>query len=271
VSLPPPNDRLASMFERTRAEGRPAVIIFSPCDFPERDATVEVLRAAVEGGADAIEIGMPFSDPLADGPVNQAAYDRALHEGFVPADLWAAVRQLRAEGIGVPILCMGYFNPLLAYGIEAFTHDAAEAGVDGFIIVDLPPEEASELEQATRATGLHLIYLLAPTSTDERIALAARHGSGFLYCVSVTGVTGTQEAPFADLAPFIERVRRQTDLPLAIGFGISRREHVEAAGRLADAAAIGSAFVARAGETPRDRRSDVLRAFVEGITGHGTE
>ncbi|MEZ4502756.1 MAG: tryptophan synthase subunit alpha [Dehalococcoidia bacterium] len=264
-------DRLASMFERTRAEGRPAVIIFAPCGFPERDATVEVIKAAVEGGADAIEIGMPFSDPLADGPVNQAAYGRALEEGFVPADVWDTVRRLRAEGVGVPILGMGYSNPLFAYGIEAFTRDAAEAGLDGFVIVDLPPEEAGELEQAARARGLHLIYLLAPTSTDERIALAAEHGSGFLYCVSVTGVTGTQEAPFADLPPFIERVRGLTDLPLAIGFGISRREHVEAAGRLADAAIIGSAFVARAGETPRDQRSDVLRTFVEGITGHGTE
>lgn len=259
------------MFTRTRAEGRAAVVIFTPCGFPSREATVEVVRAAVEGGADAIEIGMPFSDPLADGPVNQAAYQRALEGGYVPSDLWDAIRQLRAEGVGVPILCMGYSNPLFAYGIDAFVRDAAEAGADGFVLVDLPPEEASELEQATRQAGLHLVLLLAPTSTDERIALAAEHGSGFLYCVSVTGVTGAQAAPFDQLPPFIARVRERTDLPLAIGFGISSREHVAAAGRLADAAVIGSAFVDCVDHAPPTQRSDAIRAFMDGITGHATE
>src|SRR5690606_9232150 len=138
---------------------------------------------------------------------------------------------------------MGYFNTLLAYGVSRFVATAVEAGVDGLIIVDLPPEEAAELEEPARAAGLHVIYLLAPTSTAERIRAVARHASGFIYCVSVTGVTGARDALSDELPGFLERVRAETDVPLAVGFGISRREHVEAVGRMADAAVVGTAFV----------------------------
>ncbi len=260
-------DRLEAMFARTRAERRPALIIFTPCGFPERDATVEVVKAAVDGGADAIEIGFPFSDPLGDGPTNQRAYDSALRDGFVPSELWRVVRRLRSDGVSVPLLIMGYFNPLFAYGVSKFVQEAASVGVDGLIVVDLPPEEASELERPARAAGLHVVYLLAPTSTDERIELVAAHGSGFIYCVSVTGVTGARTELSEEAPGFLARVRRRTNLPLALGFGISAREHVLEAGRIADAVVVGSAFVDTVASAPAGRRADVVRAYVEGISG----
>ena len=260
-------DRIAEMFQRTRAEGRPAVIPFAPSGWPEPDATVEVVRAAVAGGADAFELGLPFSDPLADGPVNQLAYQQAIAAGTTTQTVVETARRIREEGIEIPLLIMGYFNPLLAYGVERFVHDAAEAGIDGLIIVDLPPHEAAELENPARAAGLHMVYLLAPTSTDERIRLAAEHGGGFLYLVSVTGVTGERQSMSEELGSFVGRVRALTDLPLAVGFGIREREHVEAVGALADGAVIGSAFVRTISESSPEQRAERIRAFMEEITG----
>ncbi|MEX2446114.1 MAG: tryptophan synthase subunit alpha [Dehalococcoidia bacterium] len=259
--------RVAEMFARTRAEGRPALIPFIPAGWPELDATVEIVLAAVEGGADAVELGMPFSDPLGDGAVNQQAYEQAIAAGCTPETVFDIVRELRSRGVRIPLLVMGYFNPVLAYGVGRFVQAAADAGVDGFIIVDLPPQEAAELEVPARAAGLHMVYLLAPTSTDERIRLVAEHGSGFIYCVSVVGITGERPELSAELPEFIGRVRARTELPLAIGFGISGRAHVQAVGALADAAVVGSAFVRTVAATPVDQRSDAVRAFVEEITG----
>ena len=262
-------DRLAEMFARTHAEGRPAVIPFVPGGWPEPDATLEIVLAAVEGGADAMEIGIPFSDPIGDGVTNQVAYQQALEQGVTPPAILDAVRAIRAAGIRVPLLLMGYCNPLLAYGLDRFVHDAAEAGVDGLIVVDLPPDEAGELEPLVRAAGMHMVYLLAPTSDRDRILEVARHASGFIYCVSVTGVTGARSELSDELPAFLARVRRQTDVPLAIGFGISTREHVEAVGKLADAAVIGSAFVRAVASAPRTERPRAVRAYMEGITGRG--
>ena len=260
-------DRIGEMFARTRAEGRPAIIPFVPGGWPERDATVEIVRAAVDAGADAFEIGLPFSDPLADGVTNQRAYQQALENGFTLSDLLDVVRTLRAGGVRVPLLVMGYFNPLLAYGVSRFVRDAADAGVDGLIIVDAPPEEAGELELSAREAGLHVVYLLAPTSTDERIRLVAEHASGFIYCVSVTGTTGARGELSKELPAFIARVRERTDLPLAVGFGVSERAHVEAIGEMADAAVVGSAFVTMVAEAEVSSRPERVRAFVEGLTG----
>ncbi len=262
--------RIETMFQRARDESRPAVLLFTPCGFPERDAAFEVIMAAVEGGADGIEIGVPFSDPLGDGPVVQRANDVARAAGFVPPDLWPLITRLRDTGVTVPLILMGYCNPLFAYGVQAFVRDAAAAGADGLIVVDLPPEEAGELESAARQAGLQLVYLLAPTSTDERIDLVAGHGSGFIYCVSVTGVTGARASMSELLPEFISRVRARTKLPLAIGFGISTHEHVVEVGRLADAAVIGSALVTTIASAPREERSARVRAFVEEITGRAT-
>ena len=263
-------DRISEMFQRTRAAGRPAVIPFVPGGWPEPDATLAIARAAVEGGADALEIGFPFSDPLADGATNQAAYQQALAHGVTLVTVLDAVRAIRAEGIQVPVLLMGYCNPLFSYGTQRFVADAVEAGVDGLIIVDLPPEEAAELEGPAKAAGLHLIYLLAPTSTADRIAVVTSHASGFIYCVSVTGVTGARTSMSDQLPEFLGRVRAQTDLPLAVGFGISSREHVEAVGAVADAAVIGSAFVQVVGATEPASREAAVRAFVREMAGTGT-
>ena len=216
-------DRIAEAFARARAEGRPALIPFLPVCWPEPDA---------------IELGFPFSDPLADGVTNQRAYEEALANGATLERLFAITRELRSEGVRVPFLIMGYFNPLLAYGLSRFVWDAAEAGVDGLIIVDLPPEEAAELAGPARAAGLHLVYLLAPTSTEERIAKVAAAASGFIYCVSVAGVTGPRAELPPGLPDFLGRVRAQTDLPLAVGFGISTARHVEAVGRIAEERAL---------------------------------
>ncbi len=261
--------RLDELFARTRAEGRPALIAFVPGGWPEPDATPEIVQALVEGGADAVELGIPFSDPLADGPTNQAAYQQALEQGVTPGAVLDAVRACRAGGVSVPLLLMGYFNPLLAEGLEGFVGAAADAGVDGMIVVDLPVEEAAELAEPARAAGLDVIYLLAPTSTDERIAAVAERGSGFIYCVSVTGVTSARAQLSEGLPAFVARVRARTELPLAVGFGISRREHVVEVGRIADGVIVGSALVQAIAEAPRERRAEVARALMEDLSGRG--
>jgi tryptophan synthase alpha subunit len=260
-------DRLEAMFARTRAEGRAALITFVPAGWPRLDATVDIVEAALAGGADAFEIGMPFSDPLGDGVTNQQAYQQAIAAGCTTDTVLEAVRELRRRGCSAPLLVMGYFNPVLAYGVGRFVQAAADADVDGFIIVDLPPQEAAELEVPARAAGLHMVYLLAPTSTDERIRLVAEHGSGFIYCVSVVGITGERPELSAELPEFIRRVRARTELPLAVGFGISTRQHVRDVGALADAAVVGSAFVRTVAAAPEGQRSAAVRAFVEEITG----
>ena len=259
-------DRIAETFARTRAEGRPALIPFVPAGWPEADATPEIVEAAIAGGADALELGLPFSDPLADGATNQQAYYEALQQGVTPATILENVRELRARGVTIPLIIMGYINPILAYG-EAFARDAVEAGVDALIVVDMPPNEAREIEGPARAAGLHLIYLVAPTSTEERLQLVAEHAGGFIYCVSLTGTTGARRELSAELPEFLERVRAHSDLPLAVGFGISEREHVEQVGTIADGAVIGSAFVNVVRDAPRAERAAAVRAFVERMSG----
>ncbi len=261
------SDRLAEMFERTRAAGRPAVIPFIPAGWPELADTVPVVRAAIEGGADAVELGLPFSDPLGDGPVNQQAYNEAIANGVTTSSVFETARALRAADVSVPLLIMGYFNPLLAYGVSSVVQDAVDAGVDGLIIVDLPPDEAAELEEPAKAAGLHVVYMLAPTSTPERIRLVAAHAGGFIYCVSLTGVTGERRQLPEELPDFVRRVRALTSVPLAVGFGISTAEHVQAVGEVADAVIIGSAFVRTVAEAPAEQRPAAARAFLEEMTG----
>ena len=261
------SDRLAEMFERTRAEGRAAVIPFIPAGWPDPQDTVPVVLAAIEGGADAFEIGLPFSDPLGDGPVNQQAYNEAIASGMTTASVFETMRALRSSGVRTPLLIMGYFNPLLAYGLSSFVQDAVSAGVDGLIIVDLPPDEAAELEEPARAAGLHMVYLLAPNSTPERIRLVAEHAAGFIYCVSVTGVTGERRQLPEELPDFLRRVRAQTSVPLAVGFGISAAEHVREVGKVADAAIIGSAFVRTVAKASTAQRPAAARAFLKEMTG----
>jgi tryptophan synthase alpha chain len=262
-------DRIAEAFARARAEGRPALMPFVPAGWPEADATLEIVEAAVAGGADVFELGMPFSDPLADGATNQQAYHEALLQGVTPATVLETVRELRARGVTIPLVLMGYINPLLAYG-ETFARDAIDAGADGLIVVDMPPNEAREIEEPARAAGLHVIYLVAPTSTDERLRVVAEHAGGFVYCVSVTGITGARKRMSDGLEEFLTRVRGYTDLPLAVGFGISEREHVEQVGAVADGAVVGSAFVNVVRDAAPADRAGAVRAFVERMSGRAT-
>ncbi|HVP04973.1 MAG TPA: tryptophan synthase subunit alpha [Dehalococcoidia bacterium] len=259
--------RIEETFARVKTEGRTAFVAFVTVGYPEIDATPGLVKALIEGGADIIELGIPFSDPLAEGPTIQGSTFVALENGVTTETCLDAARQLRADGVTAPLIFMGYYNPILAYGIERFARDAAEAGADGIIPVDLPPEESVELHRACQANGLRLIYLLAPTSTDARIKAVGEKASGFVYCVSLTGVTGARNELPPELSAFLERVREQIPLPLAVGFGISQPEHFQTVGRIADAAVIGSAIIdviARSAPSEREAR---LKHYAEVVTG----
>jgi tryptophan synthase alpha chain len=261
------SSRIEQALTRARDEGRVGLVCYLTGGYPDPKETVGLVRALVDGGADAVEIGIPFSDPLADGTTIQRASYRALQAGTTPRRCLELIREIRASGVVIPLIVMTYYNPILAYGQDGFVRDAAAAGVDGLIPVDVPPEEALELAGCCRAEGVDLIPLVAPTSDDERIAAAVGLASGFVYCVSVAGVTGAREALPQELAAFLARVRRQTKLPLAVGFGISRREHIEALSGQAEAGIVGSAIVDVIEASPRSEREAKVREYVEVLTG----
>jgi tryptophan synthase alpha chain len=226
-----------------------------------------VFDAMIDGGADIVEVEIPFSDPLADGTTIQRAAEVALEQGVTPADCLDFVRRARQRHAMTPIVFMTYLNPVLAYGLQRFADAAAAAGADAFILTDLPPEEASEAKAALHKAGLELILLVAPTSSDERVELIGREAGGFVYCVSVAGVTGARSELPADLANFVARVRRCTSLPLAVGFGISRREHIEALTGVADGTVVGSAFMDVIGKNEPANRARAVREYVETLRG----
>lgn len=229
--------------------GRAAFMPYSVLGYPTPAGSLDVVRTLIAAGADLLELGVPFSDPLADGAVIQAAAQRALENGVTLAKCIQMVAELRAGGAHTPALLMSYANPILAYDVERYAAECAAAGVDGTIVPDLPPEEAGELEIAFQQHGLALVYLLAPTSTAERIALVTERSQGFIYLVSVTGVTGARQTLPAGLEDFIRRVRAVTAKPLAVGFGISTGEQAKVVAQLANGVIVGSALVRRAGES----------------------
>lgn len=260
--------RIGQTMARLRQEKRLGLIAYLTVGYPDVEATLRLVPALAAGGADMVELGVPFSDPLADGTTIQRASHHALQQGVTPAVCLDVVRQLRARGLAIPLLLMGYYNSILAYGIDEFARDAAGAGADGLIEVDLPPEEAAGVRAACAGRGIDLIYLLAPTSSDERIALVATQASGFIYCVSLTGVTGARGELPSELPQFLARVRRHTSLPLAVGFGISKREHLKTVASLgAEAAVIGSAIIDVIDRAPAEEREERVREYVEVVTG----
>lgn len=259
--------RIAEAFARSRAEGRIAFYPFMTVGYPDLEASFEIVRAMVDAGADGVELGIPFSDPLADGPSIQKASYKALQNGTTPRDCIDIVRRLREAGVAVPLILMGYSNTFLALGEEAFISDAAAAGADGLIIVDLPPEESDETAAQCRKHGLDLIFLLAPTSDDSRIEQVLARASGFIYCVAVVGVTGARATMSQELPEFLRRLRQRTDLPLAVGFGISKREHVVALQGLADAAIVGAALVDTVESSPQGEWAGQVHRYVEVLTG----
>lgn len=239
---------IAATFARCEAEGRAAFVPFLVAGDPDLAATERLLTAMARAGADLVELGVPFSDPIADGAVIQAAAARALAGGTTLSHILELVARCRAR-VGVPIVLFTYFNPLLAHGLERFAEQAAASGVDGVLIVDLPPEEAEEeVLPALRAEGLDTIFLLAPTSTRERVERVARLGSGFVYYVSRTGTTGVREQLPESLAREVAAVRKRVKLPVAVGFGVSSPEQVAEVAACADGVVVGSALVRLAAE-----------------------
>jgi tryptophan synthase alpha chain len=240
-------ERIQAVFAQAKCEGRATFMPYHAMGYPDRQTAIDVVAALADVGADLFEIGIPFSDPLADGPTVQEATFRALTQGTTVADCLAMVRELRAQGVDQPFCAMSYYNPILAYGEERFVQDALAAGVDGLIVPDLPPGESDLLEDACRKAGLATVYMLAPTSTEERIKLVAAHARGFIYLVSVTGITGARADLPTDLIDFVRRVRQYTDLPLAVGFGIGTGEQAARVAEFADGVIVGSALVRAAG------------------------
>jgi tryptophan synthase alpha chain len=223
-------------------KGRKALIGYITVGHPEPGRTVEIAQALDGSGCDIIELGIPFSDPLGDGPTIQHSSFQALQNGTTPEQCLETAAAVRKE-ITTPLLFMTYYNPIMNYGDEAFFKEAAKAGVNGFIIPDVPPEEGLKLEGCAAANGLDYVYLLAPTSTDERIKEVARHSTGFIYLVSLTGVTGARESLPPELESFVRRVRSETDKPLAVGFGISTPEHARRVAQVADGIIVGSRII----------------------------
>ena len=235
--------RIDARFAELRREGRAAFVSYVMAGDPDAATALAILKGLPGAGADLIELGFPFSDPMAEGPPIQRSALRALDKGMTLAGTLDLVRGFRAGDQTTPIVLMGYTNPLVTWGFEAFARDAAEAGVDGLIVVDLPPEEATPLADALDAAGVSLIRLATPTTDDARLKVVVRRTSGFVYYVSVAGVTGVKEADAATVAPHVERVRKASGLPVAVGFGIKTPERASAIARVADAVVVGSALV----------------------------
>lgn len=235
--------RIDARFAALKAEGRAAFVAYVMAGDPDRETSLAILKGLPAAGADIIEVGFPFSDPMAEGPPIQRAAQRALAKGMTLKGVLDLVREFREGDPATPIILMGYLNLLVTWGFDAFAKDAARAGVDGLIIVDCPPEEAEPLADALDAADLSLIRLATPTSDDKRLPTVVRRTSGFVYYVSIAGVTGVKEADAAAVAPSVERVRRASGLPVAVGFGIRTPERAAEIARVADAAVVGSALV----------------------------
>jgi tryptophan synthase alpha chain len=261
-------DRLATRFAACARDNRAALVTFVTAGDPDLDRMPQVLAALVAGGADIIEIGMPFTDPMADGPAIQAGNIRSLRSGTTLRGVLAAVGAFRATDPTTPLIMMGYFNPILAYGPERFAADAAAAGLDGTIVVDLPPEEDAELAPLLAAHGLHTIRLATPTTGPARLPTVVGGASGFLYYVAVAGITGAGSATTADIAAAVARLKAATSLPVAVGFGVTTPDQAAAIAVHADAVVVGSAIVSLIGAAAAARANDLpeqVEAFVAGL------
>lgn len=268
-------NRIDRKFAQLRQEGRAALIPFLTLGDPSVDATQRLMQTVEEAGADLVELGVPFSDPTADGPVLQYSLQRGLRSGATLQTALGVVAEFRRSS-ELPIVLYGYYNPIFHYGVEAFARDAAQAGVDGILVVDLPPEEAGELLRWTAPAGIHFVCLLAPTSGPERVRVVLRHAAGFIYYVSVTGVTGAKPIQPAEVRPVVLRLRQQTHLPIGVGFGISTVEQAAAVAEFADAVVVGSALMRIVCEHDiRDGQAAVgnfvrsLRVGIDGVTRAG--
>jgi tryptophan synthase alpha chain len=261
-----PLSNIAAAFARAKAEGRPALMPYWSLGFPDIETSLRVIEAIARAGADMIELGVPFSDPLADGPVIQRANQIALEHGITVKKCLDIAARARANGVRAPLLAMGYLNPLVAYGEAHYVDAWQRAGADGLIVPDLPPEESANLERECAAREMSLVQFVAPTSTDERIGLAAQRASGFIYAVSVTGVTGGRAQLATGLREYVERVKaRAHGKPIAVGFGISTAAQVREVGTFADGVIVGAALIRAAGDAPDPAQA--AYAFVKELRG----
>jgi tryptophan synthase alpha chain len=266
-----PGARLTAAFARREAGGLPGLAPYVTAGFPRLSDTPALLAAVERAGCLVAEVGIPFSDPLADGPTIQRSSQRALENGMSVNLALDHVAAARAAGLAIPLVAMTYVNPVLSYGLARFCADAAAAGLDGVIVPDLPDDEAADLRALTAPAGLALIPLVAPTTTAARLAAAAAHASGFVYCVSVTGTTGARERIAAEAFDLLERVREISPLPRALGFGLSRHEHLVALRGRAEAAAVGAALIEAIGREPSDPAGAVERFCAAMLGRTGTE
>jgi len=238
-----PVTRIGKKFEKLKAEGRGGLITFLTAGDPDPETAKKILFGLPKAGSDLIELGMPFSDPMADGPAIQASSGRALKSGMTLQKTLDMVEDFRKSDNETPIILMGYYNPIYRYGVDRFLKTANRVGIDGLIMVDLPPEEENELCLPALKSGINFIYLTAPTTDDNRLPRVMEHASGFVYYVSITGITGTRSAATTDVAAAVERIRRHTDLPVGVGFGIRTPDQAAAISKVADAAVVGSALI----------------------------
>ena len=260
--------RIAEKFKQLKCDGRKALVTFITAGDPDLDATERLVLILESAGADIVELGVPFSDPMADGPVIQLSSERALAAGTTLEGILARVKSIRTRS-QVPIVLMGYYNPILQYGLERFAADAAAAGVDGLLIVDLPPEESASLKKVADGAGITIIFLLTPTSDDARLKRVLSLGSGFLYYVSVTGVTGARSAVEGSVAARVAEIRSRTDIPVVVGFGVSTPEQAGEIASHADGVVVGSALVRQfesfSGEALEHRIAGDVSALRRGV------
>ncbi|MCC7547701.1 MAG: tryptophan synthase subunit alpha [Burkholderiales bacterium] len=257
--------RIPSTFEALQGKGRKALIPFITAGDPSLAHTVSLMHALVEAGADIIELGVPFSDPMADGPAIQRSSERALRKHTSLRGVLEAVRTFRSKDDATPVVLMGYANPIEAMGVERFAQSAADAGVDGVLVVDYPPEEGSGLSQALKARDIDSIYLLSPTSTESRIREVGRAASGYIYYVSLKGVTGAASLDLDEIARKLPAIKAHTGLPVGVGFGIRDAETARAVGKLSDAVVIGSRLVQEIEDSAPEQAVEKVRALVGGI------
>jgi tryptophan synthase alpha chain len=257
--------RLAATFERLRAAGRKALIPYFTAGDPDPEATVPVMHAAAQAGADVIELGVPFSDPMADGPVIQRSSERALKKGMTLSRVLEQVSEFRRRDDATPVVLMGYANPIEAMGVERFAERAAQSGVDGVLVVDYPPEEAQQFAAMLERLGIDEIFLVAPTTTDARMRELAAAARGYVYYVSLTGVTGASHFDLGPVAEKLERLRKVTSLPIGVGFGIRDGATARAVSRVADAVVIGSALVQTLAEASADAAPACAAEFVADV------
>ena len=258
-------NRIDYCLEKIKSENRPALVPYLTVGYPHAGISESLATAVLANGADMLELGIPFSDPLADGPTIQMTSFRALENGTNVQTAIDTVSGLRSIDVEAPLIFMGYFNPFLQYGISRFLRVASDAGLDGLIVPDLPSEESKLVATESRNVGIHLIPLLAPTSTDERIESACAEAGGFIYCVSLTGVTGARSRLSTGVEILVGRIRKYTNLPVLVGFGVSSKEDVERIGKFADGAVVGSALLDAISKSKEGEEIEVASNFINGL------